>query len=513
MTERAVRLPDVGEGVAEAELVEWLVKVGDHVQEEQPLAVVMTDKASIEVPTPIAGEVVWLAGEPGQNLATGSDLVRLRVDEEGDDAGGLAVTDVDRVPEPASVSNSRPASGPTSDPDPGHVAGHQSAAASSPTAVRPAISAVSHDAPAGPEAAGRASGGRVAAAAAASTTPGDSPGLPGLSSDHASGPADRPLPVRHGEAPSAGAPGPRLRPGATPILPRPVGERPLASPSVRLRAREAGVDLRRIAGSGPAGRITHDDLDRLFEQGPQPAPAGTGLVADESVEDIPVIGLRRRIVEKMRIAHERVVDLTYVEEVDVTELETLRARLNKHYHDSGRTHLTPLPFLMRAMAIAIAAQPRLNAHFDDDAGVLRRHGGVHIGIAAQTAAGLVVPVVRHVEARDLWSCAAELARVTDAAKGGTATREELSGSTITLTSLGPLGGLMSTPIINYPEVAIVGVNRIAVRPHWDGHAFVPRRMMNLSCSFDHRIVDGWDGAVFVQRIKALIETPAMLFVS
>ena len=281
---------------------------------------------------------------------------------------------------------------------------------------------------------------------------------------------------------------------------------------MRLRAREAGVDLRRIAGSGPAGRITHDDLDRLFEQGPRPAPAGTVLVADESVEDIPIIGLRRRIVEKMRIAHERVVDLTYVEEVDVTELETLRTRLNEHYHDSGRTHLTRLPILMRAMAIALAAQPRLNAHFDDDAGVLRRHGGVHIGIAAQTAAGLVVPVVRHVEARDLWGCAAELARVTDAAKGGTATREELSGSTITLTSLGPLGGLMSTPIINYPEVAIVGVNRIAVRPHWDGHAFVPRRMMNLWCSFDHRIVDGWDGAVFVQRIKALIETPAMLFV-
>lgn len=240
-------------------------------------------------------------------------------------------------------------------------------------------------------------------------------------------------------------------------------------------------------------------------------PAGGAPAPDESVEEIKIVGLRRRIAEKMRIAHERIADMTYVEELDVTDLEALRAKLNASGGD--RPHLTLLPFLMRAVAIAVAEQPRMNAHFDDDAGVLRRYGGVHVGIAAQTANGLVVPVVRHVEARDLWSCAAELARVTDAAKGGTATREELTGSTITITSLGAMGGIVTTPVINHPEVAIVGVNRIAVRPMWDGNAFVPRKAMNLSCSFDHRVVDGWDAAVFVHRLKALLETPALLFVA
>src|SRR5690606_10948939 len=262
---------------------------------------------------------------------------------------------------------------------------------------------------------------------------------------------------------------------------------------------------------GPAGRITHEDLDRLFEQGPRFVPAGGAPAPDESVEEIKIVGLRRRIAEKMRIAHERIADMTYVEELDVTDLEALRAKLNASGGD--RPHLTLLPFLMRAVAIAVAEQPRMDAHFDDDAGVLRRYGGVHVGIAAQTANGLVVPVVRHVEARDLWSCAAELARVTDAAKGGTATREELTGSTITITSLGAMGGIVTTPVINHPEVAIVGVNRIAVRPMWDGNAFVPRKAMNLSCSFDHRVVDGWDAAVFVHRLKALLETPALLFVA
>lgn len=307
----------------------------------------------------------------------------------------------------------------------------------------------------------------------------------------------------------AGEPAAALR--ARSILPRAQGEKPIASPAVRARAREAGVDLRRVAGTGPAGRITHEDLDRLFEQGPRFVPAGGAPAPDESVEEIKIVGLRRRIAEKMRIAHERIADMTYVEELDVTDLEALRAKLNAS--GGNRPHLTLLPFLMRAVAIAVAEQPRMNAHFDDDAGVLRRYGGVHVGIAAQTANGLVVPVVRHVEARDLWSCAAELARVTDAAKGGTATREELTGSTITITSLGAMGGIVTTPVINHPEVAIVGVNRIAVRPMWDGNAFVPRKAMNLSCSFDHRVVDGWDAAVFVHRLKALLETPALLFVA
>jgi len=221
--------------------------------------------------------------------------------------------------------------------------------------------------------------------------------------------------------------------------------------------------------------------------------------------------LRRKIAEKMAISKSRIPHITYVEEVDVTALEDLRAALNANKR-ADRPKLTLLPFLMRAMAKAISEQPHLNALYDDDAGVIHQHGGIHIGIATQTASGLVVPVVKHVEARDLWSCGAELNRLAEAAKAGTATRDDLSGSTITITSLGAMGGVATTPVINYPEVAIVGVNKIMVRPVWDGSSFIPRKMMNLSSSFDHRVIDGWDAAVFVQRIKTLLETPAMIFV-
>ena len=280
---------------------------------------------------------------------------------------------------------------------------------------------------------------------------------------------------------------------------------------MRLRAREAGIDLRQVGGTGPAGRITHEDLDAIFARGTGAAPAASALRENRSVEEVKVVGLRRRIAEKMVVAKTRIPHITYIEEVDVTALEELRARLNAEKKD-GRVKLTLLPFLMRAMVKAVAEQPGLNAIFDDDAGILYRHGGVHIGIAAQTGAGLVVPVARHCEARDLWSCAAEAARLAEVARNGSATREELSGSTITITSLGAMGGIATTPVINHPEVAIVGVNKIAIRPAWDGTQFIPRRMMNLSSSFDHRVVDGWDAAVFVQRLKALLETPAMIFV-
>jgi 2-oxoisovalerate dehydrogenase E2 component (dihydrolipoyl transacylase) len=309
---------------------------------------------------------------------------------------------------------------------------------------------------------------------------------------------------------SASAPRP-----ATTGAPRPEGEKPLASPAVRLRAREAGVDLRQVAGSGPAGRIGHEDLDAFIARGPQATAAGTGLVQNNSVQEIKVVGLRRKIAEKMRIAKSRIPHITYVEEIDVTALEELRAALNKEKRTDtgiGRPKLTILPFLMRAMVKAIGEQPNMNAIFDDDAGVIHQHGGIHIGMAAQTSAGLVVAVIKHAEARDLWDCAAEVNRLADAAKSGTATREELSGSTITITSLGAMGGIATTPVINYPEVAIVGVNKMMVRPMWDGTQFVPRKMMNLSSSFDHRVIDGWDAAVFVQRLKALLETPAMIFV-
>jgi len=213
----------------------------------------------------------------------------------------------------------------------------------------------------------------------------------------------------------------------------------------------------------------------------------------------------------MALAKSRIAHITYVEEIDVTQLEDLRTALNKDKR-AERPRLTLLPFLMRAMVKAIAEQPGMNAHFDDEAGIIHRYGGVHIGIATQTQSGLVVTVVRHAEARDLWDCAAEVNRLADAARAGRATREELAGSTITITSLGAMGGVATTPVINHPEVAIVGVNKMMVRPHWDGASFVPRKMMNLSSSFDHRVIDGWDAAVFIQRIKALLETPALIFV-
>ncbi|OFX02302.1 MAG: branched-chain alpha-keto acid dehydrogenase subunit E2, partial [Alphaproteobacteria bacterium RIFCSPHIGHO2_12_FULL_63_12] len=304
---------------------------------------------------------------------------------------------------------------------------------------------------------------------------------------------------------------PRAGEGNKGGAPRKEGEKPLASPAVRKRASDAGVDLRRVAGTGPAGRITHEDLDTYFDVGSAAPLAARGRGADTSVKEIPVIGLRRKIAEKMTISRSRIPDIVYVDEVDVTALEDLRAKLNTG-KKPDQPKLTILPFLMRAMAKAIEDQPQVNSLFDDEAGVVRQYGGVHIGVAAQTDGGLVVPVVRHVEARGLWDCAAEVARLAEAAKKGTATREELSGSTITITSLGALGGIVTTPVINHPEVAIVGVNKMQVRPHWDGSAFVPRRMMNLSCAFDHRIVDGWNAAVFVQRVKTLLENPAMIFI-
>ncbi|MBV8664382.1 MAG: 2-oxo acid dehydrogenase subunit E2, partial [Hyphomicrobiales bacterium] len=250
------------------------------------------------------------------------------------------------------------------------------------------------------------------------------------------------------------------------------------------------------------------DLEDFIARGTSARPAG--LQRNVAVEDIKLVGLRRKIAERMALAHAHIAPITYVEEVDVTTLEELRAALNAGKRPE-QPRLTLLPFLMRATVKAIAEQPNMNALYDDEAGVLHQHGGVHIGLAAQTAAGLVVPVVKHAEARDLWDCGAEVNRLAEAAKNGAATREELSGSTITITSLGALGGVATTPIINYPEVAIVGVNKIMTRPVWDGATFVPRKMMNLSSSFDHRVIDGWNAAVFVQRIKALLETPAMIF--
>ena len=310
----------------------------------------------------------------------------------------------------------------------------------------------------------------------------------------------RPVPARQ--------PVPATRGGGG--APRPEGEKPLAAPAVRLRAREAGIDLRQVPGTGPAGRIMHEDLDGFLARGT--GAAGTPAPAVKTaVQDVKVTGLRRRIAERMAIANTRIPHITYVEEVDVTALETLRTTLNSQKQPE-QPRLTLLPFLMCAVVRAVADQPNLNALYDDEANVVHQHAAVHIGIATQTPAGLMVPVVKHVEALDLWGCATALNRLADAARDGTASREELTGSTITITSLGAMGGLVSTPIINHPEVAIIGVNKIVMRPVWDGTTFVPRRMMNLSSSFDHRVVDGWDAARFVQRIRTLLETPAMIFI-
>jgi 2-oxoisovalerate dehydrogenase E2 component (dihydrolipoyl transacylase) len=294
-----------------------------------------------------------------------------------------------------------------------------------------------------------------------------------------------------------------------PVL-RPAIAKPIASPAVRRRARDAGVDLRQVRGSGPAGRIGHDDLD-AFLRGAGGAATGTARVANTHVETVKVIGLRRRIAQKMAESKRRVAHFSYVEEVDVTALEELRATLNADkQHD--RPRLTLIPFLMQALVKALVDFPEMNAHYDDEAETIERYGGVHIGIATQTDSGLLVPVVRHCEARSLWDFAAEVRRLAEAARQGTATRDELIGSTITITSLGPLGGIVTTPVINRPEVAIIGVNRQVVRPVWQGGQFVPRTMMNLSSSFDHRVIDGYVAARFVQRLKGLIEAPATLFI-
>lgn len=437
MGEHVIKMPDVGEGVAEAELVEWHVKVGDLIREDEILAAVMTDKATVEIPSPVDGKVIRLGAEVGDVVAIGSELVRIAVEGEG------TAEVVEEQVEPVVVE-----------------------AVGAPLA---AVQEALHEALEGPA--------EVVPPKRAPTEPERKPGPPP----------------------------PRIQ-----AVPRREGEKPLASPAVRLRAREAGVDLRQVPGSGPAGRITHEDIDSFLTHGPQRAPL-PGLRENTAIEEIKVVGMRRKIAERMALSKSRIPHITYVEEIDVTALEDLRVALNAQKR-ADQSKLTLLPFLMRAMVKAIAEQPDLNSHYDDETGIVRRHGGIHIGIAAQTPLGLVVPVVKHAEARDLWNCGAELNRLAEAAKSGTATREELTGSTITITSLGAMGGVATTPVINYPEVAIIGVNKIMVRPVWDGTTFIPRKMMNLSSSFDHRIIDGWVAAVFIQRIKALLENPAMIFV-
>lgn len=300
-------------------------------------------------------------------------------------------------------------------------------------------------------------------------------------------------------------------PRGTPAPTRAPGEKPIASPAVRRRAWELGIELQFVHGSGPAGRITHEDLDVYLASRGQPlAAAAPRLRERQGEEAIPVIGLRRKIAQKMQESKRRIPHFSYVEEVDVSELEALRRQLNAR-HGALRGKLTLLPFIGRAVVLALEEFPRMNARFDDDAGVITRYNPVHLGIATQTDGGLMVPVLRHAEAKDLWGFAQEVARLAEAARSGKAAREELTGSTITITSLGALGGLVTTPVINHPEVAIIGVNRIVERPMFQGAAVVPRQLMNLSSSFDHRVVDGIEAARFIQAVRGLLEQPAMLF--
>ncbi|EJM75550.1 MULTISPECIES: dihydrolipoamide acetyltransferase family protein [unclassified Pseudomonas] len=423
MGTHVIKMPDIGEGIAEVELSVWHVKVGDMVVEDQVLADVMTDKAMVDIPSPVHGKVIALGGQPGEVMAVGSVLISIEVEGAGN---------VKESAQPAPVKEA-------------------------PVAA-PKVDAVMESKP-------------VAAAA------------------------------------------PKAAICQGPMVAREADERPLASPAVRKHALDLGIQLRLVRGSGPAGRILHDDLEAYLAQGQSnaSAPASAAYAQRTDEQQIPVIGMRRKIAQRMQDATQRAAHFSYVEEIDVTAVEELRAHLNEK-HGATRGKLTLLPFLVRAMVVALRDFPQMNARYDDEAQVITRLGAVHVGVATQSDVGLMVPVVRHAEARSLWDSAAEIARLATAARNGKASRDELSGSTITLTSLGALGGIVSTPVLNLPEVAIVGVNKIVERPMVIKGQIVIRKMMNLSSSFDHRVVDGMDAALFIQAIRGLLEQPATLFV-
>ena len=557
------KLPDVGEGTAEAELVGWHVKVGDVVSEDQIVADVMTDKATVEITAPVSGKVTALHGEPGAMVPVRGPLVEFEVEGAGNaeaEAPAAPAVSTPSAPPPAQeapsaapMSSAAPEPAPAAAgtyvfklPDVGEgtaeaelVAWHvqvgdnveedqiladvmtnkATVEITSPVAGR--VVALHGEAGkaspvGGPLVTFAVKGAGNVAAASVQAAP------PTQAQDQA--PAPVPLvapdlkanvssPPMGGSTRAAGEGGK----SAPALTGRAAGERPLASPAVRNRARDLGVDLVFVPGTGAAGRITHEDLDGFLSRGAAasaaPSPSGSSTYARaEGTTEVRIIGLRRKIAEKMAESVRRIPHITYVEEIDVTALEELRAHLNAT-KSKDQPKLNVLPFMARAIVVALRDQPQINATYDDEAGVLTQHAAVHLGIAAQTPNGLMVPVVRHAEARDPYDTALEIARVSGAAKDGSAKREELSGSTITITSLGTLGGVVHTPIINHPEVAIVGPNKIAERVVVRDGQMVVRKMMNLSSSFDHRIVDGHDAAVFVQRIKGLLEHPATLWMN
>ena len=422
----AFKLPDIGEGVVEGEVVEWMVSVGDTVKEDDPILSVMTDKATVEIPAPCDGTVSKIIGEAGDILPVGVVCIEFDVDGDGNASAS------DKAPAKEEVeSKPEPIPEPVATPEP---------------APQPVAAPVSV---------------------------------------------------------------------AGPAVERAPGTKPLASPAVRQRARSAGVDLYHVAGSGPAGRITHADLDVHLSGGASRASSsmpvgGSARVVKTGTEDIKVIGLRRKIADSMMASYSTIAHFSYFEEVDVPELEALRQHLTATRPD-GAPKLTSLPFIMLALVKGLGQRPECNALYDDEAGVVTRHEGVHLGIATQTDRGLYVPVVKHVEAMDIWSAAAEMGRVTQATRDGKAGAEDLSGSTFTITSLGRMGGLGATPIINKPEVGILGVHNAKDRAVVIEGRVEVRRIMNLSSSWDHRVVDGHDGASLVQLLKSMLEHPATIF--
>ena len=418
------KLPDIGEGVVEGEVVQWHVSVGDSVSEDDPIVDVMTDKATVTIPSPVSGVISSLSGDVGDMIAVGSSL--MEIDSEGE-GGGPAAEDTE-VQEPVS------------EPDP-------------PNAPEPS------PAPKAPE-------------------PSPAPKAPE--------PAPSEIQTQTG--------------------------RVLASPAVRKRARENDVDLSNVRGSGPAGRIRHADLDAFIAAGGavSGAPPMAYSLKRTEVTPVKVVGLRRKISEQMSLSKSRIPHFSYFEEVDITEMENLRQILNST-RDQTQPKLTYLPFIMIALAKIMPDHPECNAHFDDEAGVVNRNAAVNLGIATQTDRGLYVPVVKHVESMDIWKTASEMQRVSGSARDGTASLDELTGSTFTITSLGREGGLGATPIINHPEVAILGVHKAREMPVARNGAVVIRRIMNLSSAFDHRVVDGADGASLIQHLKRMLENPALIF--
>jgi 2-oxoisovalerate dehydrogenase E2 component (dihydrolipoyl transacylase) len=427
MARYSFRLPDIGEGIAEAEIVAWHVKVGDRIEEDSQLADMMTDKATVEMESPVSGTVVELAGEVGDMVAIGSTLAVIETDGEGAEAPAEEDVEEEVAAEEVSVAEEAPL----------------------------------------PQAGG-GGGGRVEPAppAAAETSPPPTP--------PASGRGDKAV---------------------------------LASPAVRARARDLGVDLAQVQAEGD--RIRHADLDAFLRYGAGQGYHAPGASRARADEPVKVIGMRRKIAENMAASKRAIPHFTYVEEMDVTALEAMRADLNANR--GGRPKLTMLPFLIVAICRTIPQFPMINARYDDEGGVVTRHGAVHLGMATQTDAGLMVPVIRDAQDKNVWQLASEITRLAEAARTGKAKVEELTGGTLTVTSLGPLGGIATTPVINRPEVAIIGPNKIVERPVFDGDDIRRAKLMNLSISCDHRVVDGWDAASYVQALKKLIETPVLLF--